>query len=402
VITPVFHVGYHTFHPDVSINYQLNRFCDGSPTSVAELTAVGPRIADYVDYSRELLVLANTADLAGRTLAGALYRRSAEFYLLPDDPGKEAARLGFIDSMRTVFGVDAESKDRIPYRDGELGAYRITPDHPASTLVMFGGFDSYMEELFAIQAYFVAAGFDVILFEGPGQGSVLEETQRPMTYEWAPVVSAILDHYHLDGVALVGYSLGGCLAIRAAAAELRIRRVVCDDILTDFAAVTLNQVAPATRRALTVLLALRARRVVNAIAARAMRASLVAEWGLRQGMHTCGATTPYDFLHGTASYETGSVSASVTQDVLLLAGSDDHYIPRIQLAVQLASLTSARSVTTRLFTVAEDAGNHVHIGNVELSLQVISGWLAGLDARDATVTQPPQEPRPAARPSCPT
>ena len=392
--TAAFPIGYYVFHPDTSINYQLNRFCDGTPTSVAELTAVAPRIADYADYTRELLVLATSADAAGRTLAGALYRRSAEFYMLPDDPRKDPARLAFIESMRTVYGVDAASKERIPYRDGELGAYRITPDDPIGTVVIFGGFDSYMEELFATRAYFVAAGFDVILFEGPGQGSVLEETQRPMTHEWAPVVSAVLDHYHLDGVTLMGYSLGGCLAVRAAVGEPRIRRVICDDILTDFAAVTLNQVAPATRRALTALLSLRARSAVNAIAARAMRASLVAEWGLQQGMHTTGAATPYDFLRGTARYETGSVSDRVTQDVLLFAGSGDHYVPRAQLATQLNSLTSARSVTTRLFTAAENAENHVHIGNVGLSLQVMSGWLASLDARDEEQGVPEQEETP--------
>ena len=35
-------------------------------------------------------------------------------------------------------------------------------------------------------------------------------------------------------MSLMGCSLGGCLALRAAAGEPRIRRVICDDILTDF------------------------------------------------------------------------------------------------------------------------------------------------------------------------
>jgi len=29
-LAPSFAIGYHSFHPDVSINYQLNRFCDGT------------------------------------------------------------------------------------------------------------------------------------------------------------------------------------------------------------------------------------------------------------------------------------------------------------------------------------------------------------------------------------
>jgi pimeloyl-ACP methyl ester carboxylesterase len=239
-----------------------------------------------------------------------------------------------------------------------------------------------MEELFATQAYFAGAGYDVVIFEGPGQGSVLEDELLPMTADWGPVVSAVIDHFGLSEITLMGYSLGGCLAVRAAAHEPRIHRVICDDILTDFSEVTLGQVPAATRLTLTTLLALRARGAVNRLTSRAMSRSLVADWGLRQGMHTTGAPTSYDFLRGTKEYETASVSASVAQDVLLLAGQRDHYVPARQLAGQLGSLTSARSVTVRVLTQAENAQNHVHIGNTGLSLQIMGAWMTGLDKRD--------------------
>jgi len=163
-----FTIGFHAFHPDVSINYQLNRFCDGSPESVAELSTAAPGITDYADYTRELLTLSDAACANGRTLASALYLRSAEFYMLPKDRRKTAARVRFIESMRQVFGVDAGDRERVPFGNIGLGAYRITPREPIGTMVLFGGFDSYMEELFATQAYFVEAGYDVVIFEGPG------------------------------------------------------------------------------------------------------------------------------------------------------------------------------------------------------------------------------------------
>ena len=47
---PSFMIGYHPFHRDVSINYQLNRFCDGSPTSVAELIRFVESDVELVDY----------------------------------------------------------------------------------------------------------------------------------------------------------------------------------------------------------------------------------------------------------------------------------------------------------------------------------------------------------------
>lgn len=395
-MTPTPHqLGFHNFHPDVSINYQLNRFSDGSPASVAELTAAGRRISGYPDYTRELLVLSDAAEAEGRLLASALYQRSAEFYMLPDDPRKDLARRRFITGMRAVFGVDETDRDLVPFEGGHLYAHRITPPGALGTVVVFGGFDSYVEELFAAQSYFVSAGYDAIVFEGPGQGSVLEDTQLTMRPDWAPVVGAVLDHYGLAEVAIMGYSLGGGLAVRAAALEPRIRRVICDDILTDFAEVTLNQARPAVRRVLVALLAMRFRRAVNWLAAGVMRHSLVANWGLRQGMHTVGATTAYDFLRGTARYETATVSGAVTQDVLLLAGSGDHYVPRHQLIDQFNSLTAARSVTTRLFTAAENAANHVHVGNTELSLRVMTAWMKDLDWRDRRanlIRRVPQQP----------
>jgi pimeloyl-ACP methyl ester carboxylesterase len=380
--SPSFTTGYHDFHPDLSINYQLNRFSDNSPASVAELTAAGPRIGDYADYIRELLTLSDIADAGGRALAGALYQRSAEFYMLPDDPRKPGSRHRFITSMCSIFDVDPAARERVPYLNGHLGAYRSTPPAAVGTMLLFGGFDSYMEELFASQAYLVAAGYEVILFEGPGQGSVLEEDHLVMTPDWAPVVAAVIDHYRLSDITLIGYSLGGGLAVRAAAREPRVRRVICDDIFTDFFECTLGQVRPAARRVLGALVTIGGRSAVNRLAARAMRESPVAEWGLRQGMHTTGASAPYDFLRSTRLYETASVSSLVTQDVLLLAGSADHYVPRSQLPDQLASLTAARSVTARVFTTAENAQNHVHIGNTELSLQVMIAWMKGLDDRD--------------------
>lgn len=143
---PASTTGYHTFHPDVSINYQLNRFSDGTPASVAELTAAARRITSYPDYTKERLALSDAADAEGGPLASALYQRSAEFCMLPDDRAKIP-----------------------PYRGTHLYAHRITPPAALGAVVMFGGFDSYLEELFAAQAYFVAAGYDAIVFEGPGR-----------------------------------------------------------------------------------------------------------------------------------------------------------------------------------------------------------------------------------------
>ena len=92
-------------------------------------------------------------------------------------------------------------------------------------------------------------------------------------------------------------------------------------------------------------------------------------------MHVTGAATPYDFLRSTTAMSTRKFSHRIRGDVLLLAGADDHYVPLPQLGRQAGSLTNARSVTTRVFTAAEQASNHCQLGNIGAVSRLIDSWL---------------------------
>lgn len=375
-----FAVGYHEIHPDISVNFQLNRFSDGSAEMVEAMRTVAPRIKDYRDYTREISQLSRAAYEDGHLLQGALFLRSAEFYMLPGDPAKQPARLQFTRTMREVFQIG--EAEHIPYGSGQLSAYRFTSPTPKSTIVVFGGFDSYIEEWFPALLFLRDAGYDVVAFDGPGQGAALEDAHLPMHPDWDRPVAAVLDHFDLADVTLLGISLGGCLAVRAAAKEPRVSRVVCDDILVDFYAVCMGQVSAIRRHALRVLLTARVAVVVNAMVGAVMRRSLVVDWGIKQGMHVSGASSPYGFLRETMRYETTSLSGDLTQDVLVMAGAEDHYVPAHQFSQQIDLLTNARSVTARLFTRREQAQNHVQVGNLRLSLEVMVSWLKGLEVRN--------------------
>jgi pimeloyl-ACP methyl ester carboxylesterase len=377
-----FPVGYYHLHPDVSLNYQMNRFSTGEADMIDEMRAVAPRIHDYTDYTREFLALSEQALSRGEILKGAYYLRSAEFYMFGTDSRKQPARRQFLHLMREHFGVKASEQYSIPYQGSALSAYRFTPLRPRGTLLFFGGFDSYIEELFAAQRFLRDAGFDVISFEGPGQGASLEEAHLPLTHEWEKPVKAVLDYFHLDDVTLMGYSLGGCLAIRAAAYEPRVKRVITDDILTDFFEVTMGQLSAAVRTELSLLLKAGASGVVNTLLERAMKQSLVARWGIQQGMHVTGARTPYEFFKQTQFYRTDDVSPLIEQDVLLMAGTEDHYVPLHQFYDQIRSLSQVRSLTARLFSRQEQAQNHVQVGNIGLSLRVITDWIESVQSKN--------------------
>ena len=377
-----FPVGYHGLHPDTSINFQMNRFFNwvGDPRMLTELRAAAPRIATYADLTREVLALGEAAFAADRLLAGAYYLRLAEFFLFTEDPRKKPARQRFLNTLRAVYGSELGEPVKVKAEGCVLRAYRFESTARRGKLVLFGGFDSYIEEWWPMFRHLNRLGFDVTAFEGPGQGACIEEDGTPFSPEWQRPVRAILDHFGLVDVTLIGLSLGGGLAIRAAADEPRVSRVIAVDILTDFLEVVLRQTSPAVRAALRALLAVKANAVVDVLVRRQMRRSPVVEWGLRHGMHVMGAGSPGAFFEAAGAFQTRHASARVTQPVLLLAGADDHFVPLRQLYDQMAWLTHARSITARVFTAHESASNHCQVGNLGLALDLIVDWIDAASA----------------------
>lgn len=379
-----FPIGYHNLHPDVSMNFQMNRWHSwvGEPEMLEEMRVAAPRIANYADWKREFVALAESASERGHVLRSGFYWRSAEFFMRADNPDRKGAREKFLAAVQSVYGLDLGERHAVPYDDGHikgfLPAYFFTPAQSKGTIVFFGGFDSYIEELTSAFIYFRDAGYEVIAFEGPGQGGALNDAGLHMTAEWHKPVKAVLDHFRLDRVTLMGLSMGGCLVIRAAAFEPRVERVIAYDIYPDSLDVNLRQVNRLLRGFLKLLLGIGAAAVVNLMAKRIAKTSPVAEWGIEAGMHVTGTSSPYGYLRAISQINTADVSKLIEQDVLLLAGSGDHLVPMSHLHNQIDMLKNARSIAARVFTEEESAANHCQAGNYELALWTTVNWLDGM------------------------
>ena len=374
--------GFHAFHPDVSLNFQMNRWWSwvGEDVMLAELFEAAPRIRDYRDWKREFTRLARGAEAVGRLAPAAYHWRSADFFMLPDDADRPHARHRFLELARGLHGLGPDDLHRVPYPPGGSQAWLTAielkpPGAVKDTVLFFGGFDSYIEELLPALRYLGQAGLRVIAFEGPGQGSTLHEAGLTMTPDWHLPVAAVLDHFDVAEASAIGLSLGGCLVVRAAAREPRLRRVVAYDILTDFFEVNLRQAGPWLAALMRALVSAGAAPLVNAALRAAAGRRPVIAWGLVQGMHVTGTRSPYAFLEQVQRYRTDDVSAALAQDVLLLAGADDHFVPLHQLDDQQQGLTRARSVATRVFTAEESAASHCQAGNYQLALDVMLDWL---------------------------
>jgi pimeloyl-ACP methyl ester carboxylesterase len=375
-------VGVHCLHDDVSLDFQLNRLVGLGGGRLEDVRKVAPRIRDLDDWKREFLALAEEALSEDRTQHAAAYLRAAEFFMAEGDPDKAAAYERQAKLFQEIYADDFATGRvqtvEVPYQGNHLPAWRMAvPDGVKSkgTIVVHGGFDSYGEELYASMRSIPEAGYHTLLFEGPGQGGVIRRQGIPFTMQWERPVAAVLDHFELTDVTLLGISLGGYLAPRAAAFEPRIQRVIAFDVLWDMLDAALATRPPLVRLALRTLLALRADSLVDRMARRQMETDPLMRWGIEHGTYVMAVERPSQYLRRLGEFTTRHISSRITQDFLLLAGNADHYIPIEHFHRQARALTNVRSFTGRIFTAAESAHTHCQIGNLGLALRVILDWV---------------------------
>lgn len=368
-----FPVGYHSFHKSQVFNFQLNRWHSLGYARYEDMAEAGLRISSFDDWRREMVRLADRAVDEGRTVNAAFYYRAAEFYTRADDTDKEPLYDRFSGLFYAAYGGDPIERVQIPYGRGSLPAIRVSTNAGVTrgTIVMHGGFDSFIEEFYSWMCYLARHGYDVVAFEGPGQGAARRKGQLAFDPTWEKPVSAVLDHFNLMDVTLLGISMGGWLCFRAAAFEPRIRRVIASGVAYDY-----MQFAPRFAQWLFTLFTTRFPGLTARQAHKKMRKDPMHMWTLGQLMYI---TMQDDILEALKAAQWMSAenqhAEKVTQDVLILTGREDHFIPFKMHRMQVDALTNAKSVTGRVFTTEEQAQNHCQIGNVGLALTVMADWL---------------------------
>ena len=388
-----FPIGYHEFHKDQLFNFQLNRWHSLGYLPFDALREAGLKVSTFDDWKVKMLSLAEEAVSEERLMNAAFYYRAAEFYVLTDHSEREVLYDRFIDLFYLAFQDAGIERLKVPYRGAFLPALRVPPvcsgtdEHEKGdgagyrgekkgTIVMHGGFDSFIEEFYSWMSYFSARGYEVIAFEGPGQGAALRKYGLTLDYQWERPTKAVLDHFRLDNVTLLGISMGGWFCFRAAAFEPRIKRVIASGIAYDYMK-TMNFVL----REIHMLFIRHFRDLSNRTILKGLKKGVkkgrgMQAWQAAQLMYVTGEEVPMDAFEVMFRMNEGNLhSDMVKQDVLILTGRDDHFIPFRAHDMQVNALTNARSVTARVFTKEEHAQNHCQIGNVGLALEVMVDWL---------------------------
>ncbi len=375
-----FKCGLYQLNSDANYNFQLNRLINWDGGDLEEVRAISNKIKTNSDWKRELLQLGDKAFKENRTENAIGYYRMSEFFMSDQDPDKriyykKAVEL-FYAHFENYFSNQTVERLYVPYEGIQLPIlYAKSKRIKKGTMLFHGGNDSYFEELFFPMLYFSEHGYDVYLFEGPGQGGVLRERGKTFTHQWEKPVKAILDYFHLTKVILIGVSLGGMLAPRAAAFEPRISQVVAWSVFPNFLEISLSDLPKFLQHLFKQLLRTNQKKIINSLMHKEIKKDPFMQWVFEHGMYAYGAKSPFDYLKKLNDFQILDIADQITQDILILHGRQDHFIPWEFYKEEIDCLKNAKSITFRLFTEKEAASNHCQCGNTKLALDTILKWL---------------------------
>lgn len=203
----------------------------------------------FIAMANRLKSEADEALAAGhRVTARSRYLRSSSYYdqalffvLATSTPDAEESVYLAQEGAWSAAAALAEPRweqVEIPYEGSFLpGWFLKTPvaTGPRPTVIINNGSDGQNVDLFAFGgAAALERGWNALIFEGPGQGSMLFVRKEPFRPDWEAVITPIVDYLETRRdvdprrIALTGWSEGGELVARAAAFEHRLAAVVTD------------------------------------------------------------------------------------------------------------------------------------------------------------------------------
>jgi pimeloyl-ACP methyl ester carboxylesterase len=381
--------GVYKLNDEANFNYQLNRVINWDGGRLEDVQKVSSKIHNSDDWKRELILLGDEAMKEGRTDNAIAYYRMSEFFMYDGDPDKrkyyEKATKLFYEYYADFFEGENPRIERydVPYENVKLPVMHVVPyGESKGTILIHGGNDSYFEEFLFTVLYMQEQGFEVYMFEGPGQGGVMRVQGMHFTHEWEKPVKVILDYFKLSDVTIIGISLGGYLAPRAAAFDKRITKVVAWSIFPCFQDILVSMQPQGTQRAFHILMKLHARPLLNLVFGKKAKKSPIIDWGIKHGCYAYEAKDAYSYAKKLKLYDIAPVADQITQDMLIFGASGDHFIDYHLIGKEINMLSNVRSLTFRLFTDKEEAENHCNVGNGKLAIDEILSWITRIGSKE--------------------
>jgi pimeloyl-ACP methyl ester carboxylesterase len=364
-------VGYKIFHKNKFINYQLNRWYSLGFAEQNELELIGKKIKSFESYVTEFIEAGEKALSENRRENAAAYFRAAEFLIEPTNPLKEKIYEKYIQTFDSVFENKTYTRHAVPYENGKLSAlhFKALGELKNETIVAIGGFDSFIEEFYCMWNFFAEQGYDVIAFEGPGQGTTLRKYKLTFDHDYEKPTQAILHYFQIKSATMLGVSMGGYWAMRAAAYTPTIKRVIAMPPVYDWMELTNS-----FNRKLVGWL-IRQRRLMNFMIRLKMMIGTL-KHTINHALYISGKTEPVDAVIWMLIMNKQHLSSEkINQNVLLLVGENDAFQPPKLMHKQAKALAHAKSVDTIMLKKEDHADQHCHMGNIQLALDTMLTWM---------------------------
>jgi dienelactone hydrolase len=356
---------------------------DGDATSwVAEWKALAERVREIGDSS---LAKGHRVSARGAYLRAAVYFAAANVFV-DGTPDAETQLRTLFAAHRKCFDLHVGLLDppavplAIPYEGGTMPGYLFTPSDdgaPRPTLILNNGSDAAVTFLWpGLGRPGLERGYNVLVFDGPGQQSMLFERDIPFRPDWEKVITPIVDllsersDVDAEKIVLYGTSQGGYWVPRAAAFEHRLAAVVADPGVTNVATKWHEHIPPAMVDLLE---------EENEAAFTANMNAAKAKWSPAMLQEIAWRAKPYGIqpsdyatFMAVGAYKLGDVVKNITAPIMITDPEDEQFWPG-QSQELFDAIPGAKIIVP--FTKAEGANLHIEPMGRSLLEQRMYDWL---------------------------
>lgn len=339
-----------------------------------------------------VLDMADRSMAAGhRISAGQAYLRASNYYraaLMHHSDPKAPETLPMARTSIDCFGKAVEllslpaQSVQIPYEGVKLpGWFWRSPvaGEKAPLLIVHQGRDAWAEDNKFIADACVSRGYHCLQVHCPGQGMALRELGLPFRPDWekviTPVVDFALEQPGVDParIALMGISMGGALAPRAAAFEKRIKICIADPgvlnwgkVVTEYLSAASPELAAAVNNVAS------DPQTFNEIMDQLMQVAPQMQWAITDEMWKHGAKTPAELVTGLLQFNNEPIVDRISCMTLVMDGEAEAWSVG-QAKPLYDALKGPKDYM--LFTAAEAGQVHTQTGAHALATHRLFDWL---------------------------
>ena len=335
----------------------------GSDVGTEQFMASWTAVVDDLEASARADVEAGHHRSAGQKyLRAANYLTQAERMQSAHSPERKAIYQRCLDLMQSTFEhLDlATTRVEVPFEGSLLPAYFTNASRagePVPCMVMWNGLDSTKEHMYlsGFAAELASRGISTLMVDCPGSGEALrflELTARIETENWA---AACVDHLEQrddvrpDRIGVVGWSLGGYYAPRAAAFEKRLALCVAWGANHDWGSVQKRRLD------------------------REGENPVPHYWD--HVLWVWGQHDVDEFIDMAEEVQLDGIASQITVPFLVAHGQNDRQIPVAYAHRSYEQAVNSPKRELRVFTAAEGGAEHIGLDHLPYVGSYIADWI---------------------------